>query len=98
MWDIVVKLIAGLILIFCVMQLIIFAGLIAWGLWTDSIKPRLIPSEEITRAADELIEHFADPSEEALLRQHDAWYRSDGAAQTYWRRVRKSVATRLEGH
>ncbi|WP_246072143.1 hypothetical protein [Martelella lutilitoris] len=91
-----IKLLAGLILVFCGIQLIIFVGLIAWGIWTDSIKPRLIPSEEITRVADELIEHFADPAEEALLRQHDAWYRSDGAEQTYWRRVRKAVKRRLK--
>ncbi len=96
MWDMAIKLLAGLILIFCSMQLITFAALLAWGVWTDSIKPRLIPSEEITRVADELIENFADPSEEALLRQHDAWYRSDSAAQTYWRRVRKAVRRRLK--
>ncbi|MGK6316302.1 hypothetical protein [Neorhizobium sp. DT-125] len=77
-------------------QAAMFIGLVIWMIWTDAIKPRLIPTTEINRVADEIIENFSDPHEEAFARHERAWYRSDGAEQTYWLRVRKAVRKRLE--
>lgn len=78
-------------------QVAMFIGLVIWMIWIDAIKPRLIPNTEIDRVADEIIENFSDPHEEAFARHERAWYRSDGAEQTYWRRVRKAVRKRLQG-
>lgn len=77
-------------------QALIFIGLILWVTWTDAIKPRLIPAAEILHVADDIIANYPDPEEEAFARHERAWYRSDGAGQTYWRRVRKAVRKRLE--
>ena len=65
-------------------------------IWKDAIKPRLIPAEDINRAAEDIIGSYSDPEEEAFARHERAWYRSDGAEQTYWHRVRKAVRKRLE--
>ena len=75
---------------------LMFIGLILQMIWTDAIKPRLIPAEDIERATDDLIASSADPEREAFARQERAWYDSDGAEQTYWYRVRKAVRRRLE--
>ena len=77
-------------------QVLMFIGLILWTVWNDAIKPRLIPAAEIDRIADDIIGNFLDPEEEAFARHERAWYRSNGAEQTYWRRVRKAVRKRLE--
>lgn len=73
-----------------------FVGLVLWSIWTDAIKPRLIPADDIERVAGEIIANFADPEEEAFARHQRAWYRSDGAELTYWYRVRKTVRRGLE--
>jgi len=75
---------------------LMFIGLILQMVWTDAIKPRLIPAEDIERATDDLIASSADLEREAFARQERAWYDSDGAEQTYWYRVRKAVRRRLE--
>lgn len=67
-----------------------------WDVRTDAIKPRLIPMREIDRVAANIIANDADPELEAFARHERAWYRSDGAEQTYWYRVRKTVRRRLE--
>ena len=87
-----------LLLIFFGGQAIIFIGLVLWTVWTDAIKPRLIPTDDIARVADEIISRYPDPELEAFARHERAWYDSDGAEQTYWYRVRKAVRRRLEGH
>ncbi len=77
-------------------QVAMFIGLVIWMIWTDAIKPRLIPTTEVNRMVDEIIRNFTDPDEEAFARHERAWYRSDGPEQTYWLRVRKAVRKRLE--
>ena len=77
-------------------QALLFVGLVLWMVWRDSIAPRLIPDAEIDSAADDIIANFTDPELEAFARHQRAWYRSDGAEQTYWRRVRRAVRDRLK--
>lgn len=97
MWDIFVQALSWLLLIFFGGQAIIFVGLVLWTIWTDAMKPRLIPADDIARVADEIISRYPDPELEAFARHERAWYDSDGAEQTYWYRVRKAVRRRLEG-
>lgn len=96
MFDVVVYVFSWLVLIVSGSQVLIFIGLILWMNWTDTIKPRLIPAAEIDRVADDIIAGYPDPEEEAFARHVRAWYRSDGAEQIYWYRVRKAVRRRLE--
>lgn len=96
MLDVVVDVFSWPALIVCGGQVLIFIGLVMWMVWTDAIKPRLIPAAEIDRPADDIIAGYPDPEEEAFARHERAWYRSDGAGQTYWYRVRKAVRRRLE--
>ncbi len=97
MWGVFVLLFSWLSLGFLGGQVLIFIGLILWTIWTDAIKPRLIPGSQIDHVADDIIANYANPEEEAFARHERAWYRSEGAEQTYWRRVRKAVRRRLEG-
>ncbi len=97
MWGVFVLLFSWLALVFLGGQVLIFIGLILWTIWTDAIKPRLIPGSQIDHVADDIIANYANPEEEAFARHERAWYRSEGAEQTYWRRVRKAVRRRLEG-
>lgn len=97
MWDIFVQALSWLLLIFFGGQALIFIGLVLSTIWTDAIKPRLIPANDIARVADEIIARYSDPELEAFARHERAWYDSDGAEQTYWYRVRKAVRQRLEG-
>jgi hypothetical protein len=96
MWDVFVKGVTWLALIFFGGQALIFIGLMVWTIWTDAIKPRLIPIADIDRMADDIIASYPDPEGEAFARHERAWYDSDGAEQTYWYRVRKAVRRRLE--
>lgn len=95
MTDIAVLGVKWVLFLFFGGQAVIFISLMLWTIWTDAIRPRLIPMQEIDRTADEFISNFADPEEEAFARHERAWYRSYGAEQTYWRRVRKAVRRRL---
>ena len=79
-----------------IIEAAIFAGLVLWSIWTDSIKPRLVPRADIDREADVIIADYADPEGEAFARHERAWYRSEGAEQVYWYRVRKAVRGRLK--
>lgn len=97
MWDIFVQALSWLLMIFFGGQALIFIGLVLWTIWTDAIKPRLIPADDIARVADGIIANYSDPELEAFARHERAWYDSDGAEQTYWYRVRKAVRRRLEG-
>jgi len=96
MWDIFVQALSWLLLIFFGGQVLIFIGLVLWTIWTDAIKPRLIPADDIARVADDIIACYPDPELEAFARHERAWYDSDGAEQTFWYRVRKAVRRRLE--
>lgn len=96
MWDLCVKAGSWLVLIFFGGQLAIFVGLVGWTIWNDAIRPRLISSSLINHAADNIIANHPDPEQEALARHERAWYRSDGAEQTYWFQVRKAIRRRLE--
>lgn len=97
MWDIFVQALSWLLVIFFGGQALVFIGLMLWTIWTDAIKPRLIPTDDIARVADDIIASYPDPELEAFARHERAWYVSDGAEQTYWYRVRKAVRRRLEG-
>lgn len=97
MWDNLVQGSWWLLLIFFGLQGAILFGAIGWIVWIDAIKPRLIPPREIERVADEIITNYPDPEEEAFARHQRAWFRSDGAEQVYWLRVRKAVRRRLGG-
>lgn len=97
MVDLLLAILHWLLLIFFGGQALIFIGLILWMIWTDAIKPRLIPTDDIARVADDIIASYPDPELEAFARHERAWYDSDGAEQTYWYRVRKAVRRRLEG-
>lgn len=97
MWGIFVQVVSWLLLILLGGQAVIFVGLVLWIVWTDAIKPRLIPASDIDSIADDIIASYADPELEAFARHERAWHDSDGAAQTYWLRVRKAIRRRLEG-
>lgn len=68
MWDVFVQAVSWLLLIFFCGQALIFIGLVLWMIWTDAIKPRLIPMREIDRVAADIIANFPDPEEEAFAR------------------------------
>lgn len=97
MWDILSQAFSWLLLVFFGGQVVIFVGLVLWTIWTDAIKPRLIPADDIARVADDIIASYPDPELEAFARHERAWYDSEGAELTYWCRVRKAVRRRLAG-
>lgn len=73
----------------------VFAYAVGVVLWHDSIKPRLIPREEIARLADEIAaSHPDDPDYAAYRELEAAWWKSDGAEQVKWRRVLKEIRRR----
>ena len=49
-------------------QGLIFIGVVLWIVWTDAIKPRMIPADDIERVADDIMANFADPEQEAFAR------------------------------
>ncbi len=95
MVDLLLAILHWLLLIFFGGQALIFIGLVLWTIWTEAIKPRLIPTDEIDRVAADIIASYPEPELEAFARHERAWYDSDGAEQTYWYRVRKAVRRRL---
>lgn len=97
MWETVGQVAGWALLVFFGGQAAIFVALILWTIWTDAIKPRLIAAADIDRVADDIIASYPDPELEAFARHERAWYRSNGAEQVYWHRVRKAVRRRLEG-
>ncbi|WP_436102025.1 hypothetical protein [Pararhizobium sp. LjRoot238] len=93
--DLILEALRWLLVAFFGGQVLVFIGLVLWTVWTDTIKPRLIPPAEIDHAADEIIAKFSDPEDEVSARHERAWYKSDGAEQAYWYRVRRAVRRRL---
>src|SRR5262245_53761727 len=55
LWDTFVQAIWGLLHIFFGGQAIIFMALVLWTIWMDAIRPRLIPADNIARAADDIV-------------------------------------------
>lgn len=72
MWDIFVQALSWLLLIFFGGQALAFVGLVLWTIWTDAIKPRLIPAVDIVRVADDIIASYPDPELEAFARHERA--------------------------
>jgi hypothetical protein len=68
---------------------------IGYVTWHESIKPRLIPREEISRRADDITTRHPDDPDGAAYRELEAaWWRSDGAEQVKWKRVLKEIRRR----
>ncbi len=64
-------------------------------IWHDSVKPRLIPREEIARLADEIAARHPDDPDHAAYRELEAArWKSDGAEQVKWKRVLKEIRRR----
>lgn len=95
MWQVLSQGLALLALAAAGTVLLTFTTVGAWMVWNGSVKPRLIPAEDIDRIAGQIVADYADPEEEAYARYARAWYESDWAGQTYWRRVRKAVHIRI---
>lgn len=65
-------------------------------IWTGAIKPRLIPSPEIERLANEVLTKYPDDPEQAAFREEEYyWYRCDTFEQWKWRRVRREIQRQL---
>ncbi len=97
MCDALIQFICWVAIAFLGGNLAIFTGLMIYVVWIDSIYPRLIPLRKIEEEAEQIIASYADPEKEAFARHERSWYRSEGAEQVYWHRVRKAVRRRLEG-
>jgi len=93
--SLILEALRWLLLLFCGSLGLTFGGLLLWEIWTDVVRPALIPVAVIDKMADEIIARYPDPEEEALARHERAWYRSDGPEQVYWYRVRRAVRRRL---
>lgn len=65
-------------------------------IWAGAIRPRLVPSPEIDRLADEMLARYPDDPEQAAFREEEHyWYRCDSFEQWKWHRVRRAVRRRL---
>lgn len=95
MGEAFLRLLGWALFAFLGVQALAFVCLALQMAWTQVIKPRLIPAEDIDKVATEIIATYPDPEEEAFGRHEEAWYRGDGAEQTYWHRVRKAIRRRL---
>ena len=74
----------------------IFIG-VGWAIVEGSLRPRLIPADEIERLADGIARRCPeDPEGAALIEEHAAWYRSEEFEQGKWFRVRKAFRGRRE--
>lgn len=70
-------------------------GALIWGIWDGSIRPRLIPREQIVEKADELwTRDHTCAFDIACIEEHAAWYRSDTFEQGRWRRIREDIMQR----
>lgn len=73
----------------------VFVFGIGFVIWHESIKPRLIPREEISRLADDIAARHPDDPDDAAYRELEAaWWKSDGAEQVKWKRVLKEIRRR----
>lgn len=70
-------------------------GAFVWGLWEGSIRPGLIPRNEIMAEADRLWAIDDDRAfDKACIEEHAAWYRSNTFEQGRWRRIRREIMRR----
>lgn len=70
-------------------------GAFAWGFWEGSIRPGLIPRDEIVGQADRLWAIDDDRAfDKACMEEHAAWYRSNIFEQGRWRRIRREIMRR----
>lgn len=94
-WSIVATGLSWIGAAYLIASVAVFAYAVGVVLWHDSIKPRLIPREEIVRLADEIASrHPNDPDHAAYRELEAAWWKSDGAEQVKWKRVLKEVRRR----
>jgi hypothetical protein len=67
-------------------------GTLLWELWDGSVRPRLVPSDFIERAAAAVLARHGDRAEQmAWMAEDRAWRYSDSFRQGCWRRVRKRI-------
>ena len=72
-------------------------GAFLWAFWEGSIRPRLIPKEDIITKADELKAKYGDEAfEHACINEHRGWYDSDMFEQGRWRRINEEIMRRDE--
>jgi|SRR5579884_4028805 hypothetical protein len=65
-------------------------------IWAGAIRPRLIPSLEIERLANEVLTKYPDDPEQAAFREEEYyWFRCDSFEQWKWRRVRREIQRQL---
>jgi hypothetical protein len=84
------------------LEIVIFAvclspiwGAFAWELWEGSIRPGLIPRDEIVAEADKLWAIDDDRAfDKACIEERAAWYRSNSFEQGRWRRIRCEIMRR----
>jgi hypothetical protein len=74
-----------------------FLGTLLWELWEGDVRPRLIPSNVIDRAATAILTIHGERAEQvAWIEEDRAWRYSDPFKQGCWRRVRKRIAALRE--
>ena len=67
-------------------------GSLLWELWEGSIRPLLVPHEEIDALSVAMLVQHADRAEQMAFMEEDrAWRYSDSFEQGKWRRVRKTI-------
>ncbi|CAN1528016.1 hypothetical protein MCEMSEM23_01296 [Rhabdaerophilaceae bacterium] len=95
LWDMVATGLSWIGLAYAIAVAAVFAFGIGFVIWNDSIKPRLIPREDIARLASDIAaRHPDDPEHAAYSELEAAWWRSDGAEQVKWKRVLKEIRRR----
>ncbi|MBZ3692081.1 hypothetical protein [Phyllobacterium calauticae] len=73
-------------------------GTLLFHAWEASIKPWLVPRDEITDMADALVaRHGAFAGYQAWIEEDYAWRRGDMVRQGVWRRVRRELRRRGRG-
>lgn len=94
-WDFVTTGLSWIGLAYALAGVGVFVFSIGFVIWHDSIKPRLIPREEISRLADDIAVRYPDGTDDAAYRELEAaWWKSDGAEQVKWKRVLKEIRRR----
>jgi hypothetical protein len=67
-------------------------GSLLWELWEGSIRPLLIPRNEIDALSAGMLARHADRAEQmAFIEEDRAWRYSESFEQGKWRRVRKTI-------
>lgn len=70
-------------------------GTLLWCVWEGSVRPRLIPRQEILAEADRLWAQDRERAFElACIEEHAAWHRSETFEQGRWRRIREEIMRR----